>query len=581
MYKMVSSLLVALLFITNIQAQLNLRYEENITPTYDEIIEMYQQLDQMSEMGKLFESGISDVGKPIHTFVVSKDGDFNPASIREKGRRVVFVNNGIHPGEPCGIDASIKLLYEILKRKSKLQKLLDNTVLVVIPVYNIGGNLNRSPYHRANQNGPMEHGFRANAMNHDLNRDFIKLDTRNSKSFVQIFQYWNPDVLVDTHTSNGADYQYTMTLIPSHEENYSEEMAAFMETRFTKPLYERMEKSNYEMTPYVNVYNRPPDVSGWSGYVDNPRYTSGYAALFGTIAYITETHMFKEYKDRVMSTYYFILHTLELTKEHDAELALKREIALQEISKQKTFPSQWEADSSKATILHFKGYTAKYKLSKITGAQRLYYDRNEPFVKDIPYYNAYTVSENVSLPKYYIVPQVWQSVIERLQLNGVKMKALEKDVKLKAEMYYIEGFETSKQPYNGHYGHSDVKLRSEKQEIQFYKGDMLIACNQVHNRFLANVLEPQAVDSYFNWNFFDAVLSRKEYFSPYVFEETAEKLLNENPDLKKRFEEKKDQEEAFRKNWYSQLNFIYINSPYYEKTHNRYPVARILYELEL
>ncbi|TAG50825.1 MAG: hypothetical protein EAZ27_14140, partial [Cytophagales bacterium] len=79
---------------------------------------------------------------------------------------------------------------------------------------------------------------------------------------------------------------------------------------------------------------------------------------------------------------------------------------------------------------------------------------------------------------------------------------------------------------------------------------------------------------FFNWNFFDSILQQKEGFSSYVFEDIAEKLLNENNNLKQKFEEKKKNDKKFEENPAAQLEFIYQNSPHYEKTHNRYPVFR-------
>ena len=70
--------------------------------------------------------------------------------------------------------------------------------------------LNRNSTTRTNQNGPESYGFRGNARNYDLNRDFIKSDTKNAKTFAQIFHLVQPDVFIDNHVSNGADYQYIL-----------------------------------------------------------------------------------------------------------------------------------------------------------------------------------------------------------------------------------------------------------------------------------------------------------------------------------------------------------------------------------
>ena len=101
-------------------------------------------------------------------------------------------------------------------------------MIVIIPVYNVGGALNRGSYSRANQNGPEAYGFRGNARNLDLNRDFIKCDSRNARSFNRLFNQWKPDVFVDTHTSNGADYQYVMTLISTQKDRLGGALGEFL-----------------------------------------------------------------------------------------------------------------------------------------------------------------------------------------------------------------------------------------------------------------------------------------------------------------------------------------------------------------
>ena len=175
----------------------------------------------------------------------------------------------------------------------------------------------------------------------------------------------------------------------------------------------------------------------------------------------------------------------------------------------------------------------------------------------------------------YIVPQAWKEVIERLKLNTIEMAQLSRDTALLAEVYYIEDYSSSHEPYEGHYLHSNVKLKKEQQLIQFYKGDYVVLATTKNNRYLVETLEPQGMDSYFAWGFFDAILQQKEWFSPFVFEERAEEILKQNPSLKTEFETKQKQDTAFAKDAFAQLNFIYQHSDYFEKTYKRYPVARL------
>src|SRR5690606_25653217 len=110
-------MLTVLLVAAQNQPLLNLRYEENYTPTYDEVIEMYQKLDSHYENAVLLEKGLTDCGKPLHLFVINNTPVFDVAEIRQAGKSVLLINNGIHPGEPAGIDASLQFADDILRNK--------------------------------------------------------------------------------------------------------------------------------------------------------------------------------------------------------------------------------------------------------------------------------------------------------------------------------------------------------------------------------------------------------------------------------------------------------------------------------
>lgn len=570
-------ILLSILFLsilTTSKSQVNLKYSENITPTYQEVIDNYKLLDRKHAKAKLITYGPTDSGKPLHLFVISSDKDFSPKSLHKKNKRILLINNGIHPGEPDGIDASLQLADDILNNRNDLSGLLHNTVICIVPVLNIGGALNRSPYNRTNQNGPAEHGFRANAKNQDLNRDFIKLDAENTKSFIQILREWNPDIFIDTHTSNGADYQYVMTIIPTQHNKLHPVVGNFLNVKMVPHLYSALAKTPYEMTPYVQTMGGNIE-KGIIGFMDSPRYTSGYTALFNTLGFITETHMFKPYADRVMATYEFIAEVIRFTNVHSNEIGEIRKKAIEETINIKEHVIQWKLDTTKKDSFSFKGYESGYKTSKITGKQRLYYDRDKPYERKIPFYNYYEPAVVVQKPDFYLIPQAWKEVIERLKLNGVQMKQFLKDTTLLVQAYYIEDYSTSQRPNNGRYSHSNIKVRSESQKIDFYKGDFVIETNQVANNLIVQTLEPHAVDSYFSWNFFDAILSRKEYFSGYIFEDYAEEFLNKNPEVRKALDEKKRTDPAFAENVWAQLNFIYEKSPYLEQSYLRLPVYRL------
>ncbi|MFT2008177.1 M14 family metallopeptidase [Pontibacter sp. 13R65] len=551
----------------------------NQTTTYQEAIDWYTRLDQAYEEVKMVPYGYTDSGRLLHLVLVSTDKDFAPASVKQKNKRVLLIQNGIHPGEPEGIDATMMLARDYLQHKN-LRRQLDNVVLAIIPVYNIGGALNRNSHTRTNQNGPESYGFRGNARNYDLNRDFIKTDSRNAVLFHHIFRDWDPDVFIDNHTSNGADYQHVMTLIPTQHNKLHPHLARYLQQTMLPALYQGMKKGKFPMVPYMDLRGDTPE-SGTVAFLESPRYSTGYAALYHTIGFMPETHMLKPFAQRVQATYQLMQHMIRTVHRDSDRIAAARAKAKQETLVQQEFALQWQLDTSKVEKIPFLGYAAKYKPSEVTGQQRLYYDRNAPYPTTIPYYNTFTPTTKVQKPVAYLIPQAWQEVIEHLKTEKVQLKRLLKDTTITVENYYIRDFKTSPRPYEGHYLHSDVQVQTRSMERQFLKGDYVVYLNQETNRYLLETLEPQATDSFFNWNYFDAVLMQKEYFSSYVFEDLAAEILKQQPELRQQLEKQKQQDPAFAQNARTQLEFVYRHSRHYEYTHNLYPVARLMQHLKL
>jgi hypothetical protein len=540
------------------------------TATYPEVIRYYKDLAAHYPQARLITCGLTDQGTPLHLLVLSKSKEFDREKLYQQGKAIFLINNGIHPGEPEGIDASMMLARDLLKNNA----LPDHVVICIIPLYNIDGSYNRGSTSRANQNGPIAYGFRGNSRNLDLNRDFIKTDSRNSFSFQEIFNAWKPDILVDTHTSNGADYQYTMTLIPTQKDKLNPLLASYLTKTMVPDLYQKMAAKGYELIPYINSIEETPD-AGITGFLEPPRFSTGYAALHNTIAFMPETHMLKSYDKRVDATYKLLQTYVDIIERDARQIRKNKQEADAQVAKQSSFPLDWKLDDTKSEEITFKGFTAKQKPSAVSGYDRLYYDRNAPYTKEIKEWNSFVPAISVAKPTAYVIPQAWGRVIELLKLNGVVLKRLTADSRLNLEMYYIKDYKTVSQPFEGHYLHSGVQVRPVQQEIQFYAGDYVVYVNQPQNRYIVETLEPQATDSFFNWNFFDAVLGQKEHYSPYVFEDTATELLKEQPALKSKLEAQKAKDPVFAKNGAAQLEFIYKNSDYYEKTHMRYPIGRL------
>jgi len=568
--------LLILLFVSNTYAQkFQTVFEKSNgtkTSTYHEVITFYSELSQKYKEISLLEMGETDSGYPLHLVVFDIDGKINLEDLKKTNKSTILINNGIHPGEPDGIDASMMLLRDIVQ-KDQLKEKYKNLIICVIPVYNIGGSLNRNSHSRVNQNGPKSYGFRGNARNFDLNRDFVKSDTKNAKAFAEIFHWIDPDIFVDNHVSNGADYQYTLTHLFTQHNKLGGELGAFLNQEMMTEIEKDLQNKGLIITPYVNVFNRVPD-GGFSQFFDFPRFSTGYTTLFHSLGFMVETHMLKPYKQRVEGTYELMFSTLDFLEKNGKTISNLRKGSRQAYQSLKTYPIQWGIDSSKTSTLQFKGYEGEFIKSDVTGLNRLKYNRSKPFTRPITYYNWFKPKKEIKVPTAYIIPQGWWKVINRLKINEIKMIPLKKDTVISVEVIHIKDYKTRKRAYEGHYMHYNTTITKSNKKITFKKGDLFIPVRQKGIRYLLETLEPEAPDSFFNWNFFDMILQRKEGFSPYVFEDLATQILKDDANLRSRFELLKKEDENFKNSWYDQLNFIYENSKYQEDAYMKYPVCR-------
>ncbi len=554
-----SALLLGLL---NGLTALNLHGQDlGTTPTWAEAIEAYQSLHQRyPNQTTMAEFGTSDVGRPLHVFSLGK---------REGAKLTLLVNNAIHPGEPCGVNASLEWATSMLEDNT----LPDGVHIAIIPMYNIGGGLRRNCCTRANQNGPESYGFRGNARNLDLNRDFIKCDSRNALSFNALFSSLSPDIFVDTHTSNGADYPAVLTLIASQPDKLGGVLGPWLEHTLLPELYRDMDTEGEPMTPYVYTLGQTPE-EGIMDFLETPRYSTGYGALHHTIGFTTEAHMLKPFDQRVDATLSFLDVILEAGMRHASTI---RELRQQQDSQFRNAQSAdlaWSLDTTDVDALEFSGYAARFEWSPLTGQRRLRYDRDSTWTKNIRHLHQYVADRSTTVPAAFIVPQAWRHVLERLEANGVRMTAVPKDTTLEVDVTHILTHQASARPYEGHHYRSIEDVEVRREPVQLFAGDRWISLDQPAARYLIETLSPQGVDAFAAWNFFDSALQQKEYFSAYVFEETAQTMIDEDEALKSQWEAaiQQREEEGNPMGHRDQLDFLYKASPHFEGTSDRYPV---------
>lgn len=545
----------------------NAQWSENTSPTYADLITYYQKLDKEHKEIELYSMGNSDYGLPIYVCIVNGAQDSIKSFEKARNETTILINNAIHPGEPDGVNACLIWLDNWIKSGKKTK---DLPVIAIIPAYNVGGMMNRGSTGRANQDGPEEYGFRGNAQNLDLNRDFIKSDSKNAFTFVKIYQGLDPDVFVDTHVSNGADYQYTLTYIANMKERMSPSMKTLTYDNMLPTITKKLKAKKWDLFPYVELMKETPE-EGIHAFNDLPRYAMGYAALFDAIGITIETHMLKPFPQRVKATYDMLDEMIKWMSDNKNLIEESREKARTYRQEQTHFNFDYQLTEKRDSIL-FKGYEYSYPLSLVTDLPRLKYHRDKPYEKFVPYFQTYVSKDSVKIPEYIIIGAQEQQVINRLIENRVEYKILEKDTIIEIYRERIHSFKSLPKPYEGHFYHSEVKSDYEFALVTFKKGDVYINLNQKHRNFILSGLISRAEDSYFRWNFFDSYLQQKEYFSAYVFEEKALEILEQKPWLLEELEVLKENNQTFRESSWEQLFFIYKNSDLFEENYYLLPI---------
>jgi hypothetical protein len=546
------------------------QWRADTSPAYSELISHLKKLDKYHKEIKLFNMGLSDYGLPIYVLVINADSDSTNTFEKARNSTTILINNAIHPGEPDGINASLIWIDEWIKQGKQCE---NQPVVAFIPAYNVGGMMQRSSTSRANQNGPEEYGFRGNARNLDLNRDFIKMDSENAFTFSRIFHALDPDVFVDNHVSNGADYQYTLTYISSLQERLAPSINELTYKQCIPDLEKELINRNIDLFPYVELNGETPE-SGLIAFNDLPRYAMGYASLFHTLSFTVETHMLKPFKERVQVTFDFMDVLIKWTILKTNEIEQSRKEAFEWSNSQKDFWYNHTLTEEKDSIF-FKGYEFSKPVDPTTNLPRLYYDKSKPYKKYIPYFKRHKPMNKYTIPRYFVLGAQEKESISRFKANNIKYYTVKSDSIVKASSYRINSYKSLTKPYEGHFKHNTILFDKFQVNLTLKPGDIIIPTKQRGRNYILSALIPDAEDSFFSWNFYDSYLQQKEYFSSYVFIDQVKFILDSNPKLKKEFEKKTNDSDSFRNSEWEQLYFIYKNSPYFEKSFMVLPIHSI------
>lgn len=537
------------------------------TPRYDETVAYLQRLVAASRELKMVSLGKSAEGRDVWMIIASRDRAFTADALRRSGKPSVFAQAGIHAGEIDGKDAGLMLLRDMTVRGTK-RELLEGANFLFVPIFNTDGHERFHRFTRINQRGPEEGGWRTTSQNYNLNRDFVKADTPEMRAMLRAIDTYSPDLYIDLHVTDGADYQYDVTFGWNGPAAWSPSIGRWLDQTFRPAVTPGLQQMGHIPGPLI--FTDDP-LSGVASGQTDARLSNGYGDARHIASILVENHSLKPYDQRVLGTYVFLEETLRLVAREAASLRAANRTARELHAK--TIPLSWRVPAdAPAEQMEVLGVESRRTLSPISGGVRVEW-LGRPVNTQAPFQQATEVASSVTRPTAYWVPASWRAVIDHLDLHGVRYERIAAPRELEVTMYRFDEPKFAPSQFEGHV-RVTANATTERRRERFPAGSVRVPTDQDLGTLAVLMLEPSSPDSLFQWGFFHSILSPTEYVEPYIIEPMAERMLAEDPKLADEFRRKVESDPAFRGDPRARLQWLYRKTPFYDERAMLYPVGR-------
>jgi hypothetical protein len=548
------------------------------TGRYDEVERLCAAFQQAWPANvRCVEFGRSPENRPMLALVASADGTLDAASARQKQRPVVLMQGGIHAGEIDGKDAGFLVLKELLDGKLAARA-LEGVTLVFVPVFNVDGHERFGRWNRPNQVGPEEMGWRTTAQNLNLNRDYTKADAPEMQAMLRLLDDWDPILYADLHVTDGAQFEHDVSLSVTPTLAGDEELKRAGVGLRDELLHRLAAQGSLPVDFYPDFVRSDDPASGFAVAVSQTRFSQQYWAARNRVAVLVETHSWKDYATRVRVTHNSIVAMIELAAARGADWRRAATAADQRSAQigGSTVPLTYE-NTEHVSMIDFRGYAYAREPSAISGGLATRYDNTRPQVWRIPLRDEVRPSITVIAPRGgYVVPAAHATwVAEKLALHGIQGRTIT-NAATGAAVQTFRAIKAAIAPatFEGRAVMSvEGEWTNERRDIP--AGSLFVPIAQARSHLLMTLLEPRDPDSFVSWGFFNAAFERKEYMEAYVAEDVGVKMLKENADLKREFEQRLKDDRAFAGSPAARLDFFYRRHPSWDDRVNLYPIYRI------
>jgi murein tripeptide amidase MpaA len=553
------------------------------TPRYDETMAWLRELVAASPNLAMLSLGKSPEGRDLWLVVASRERTTTPEALRATGKPTLFAQAGIHAGEIDGKDAGMMLLRDLSVGGSK-RPLLDRANFLFVPIFNVDGHERFSAFTRINQRGPREAGWRTTARNLNLNRDYAKLDAPEMRHLVRALNRWPVDLYYDLHVTDDTDHQYDMTYGHNWPTAWSPAIANWLENTLLPEADALLREQGHIPGRFVQLIDHDDPAKGLLPWFGGPRYSNGWGDARHLPSILVEAHSLKPFAQRVLANYVLLESTLRILGEKGDEL--RRAVREDQERRAPELVLDWTTPQTPSRTVELPGVEWRSTPSSLTGGTRLEYTAN-PKTWSAPKQDATVAVATVRRPRAYWIPPAWSDVIERQELQGLRLERQVETRRVDVEMYRIREPKLAARPFEGRVGVT-ARFEPERGAHTFAPGSVRVSTDQPLGDLLMLLLEPESPDSFFAWGFFHEVLQPTEYVEGYVIEPMAERMLAEDPALREAYEKWREQgsrsatqkarraDEAFEQGPDARLHWFYERTPFFDERALLYPVAREL-----
>jgi len=463
-------------------------YEE--TSTYSDVIGFLDQLKAKGMPMTIQWIGESTEGRKIPLCIVSNPPVSSAAEARAQGKLIVYVQGNIHAGEVEGKEAALSLMRTIGRDRDP-HGWLKNMVLLVNPIYNSDGNEKFAPVatNRPGQDGPKLVGVRPNGQGFDLNRDCIKAESPEMRAVLNsILNPWNPDAVIDLHTTNGTRHGFELTYSPPLDPNTKPEILAYSRDRLLPDVRRETEqKFGTLLFDYGNA-SRGANAR-WASFEPFGRYVTNYAGLCNRIGVLSEATTYIPFKDRIVATERFVTSVLNHFGKNRAHIL--------EIRKPKPMPAELGVRFEMA-----QGREEEVPLEKAVAAGQ---PRPTGRPKDLekvklPIFDRFKAVKMAKVPTAYLIPAAEIKAVRLLSRHGITARKLDRPMNYRGETFTITEAVRAPQAFQGV---RMIRLEGTfaTGEFQSAAGDYLVRTDQPLGRLIFSLLEPEGLDGVAAWGF--------------------------------------------------------------------------------